>query len=131
MEEQRGPAFLRIDPCDNIVNLLNVELKTYNIILHMKDRLDDDYEELIVDYIGLGKALDEALTEYTDRDRANNVQDVKKEIYNILKEKLSVLNEWFAHVDRAGFYAESSLKRLTAIQSGAQFVLEDQKREEG
>ena len=86
---------------------------------------------LIVDYIGLGKALDEALTEYTDRDRANNVQDVKKEIYNILKEKLSVLNEWFAHVDRAGFYAEDSLKRLTAIQSGAQFVLEDQKREDG
>ena len=85
---------------------------------------------LIVDYIGLGKALDEALTEYTDRDRANNVQDVKKEIYNILKEKLSILNEWFARVDRAGFYTEDSLKRLTAIQTGTQFVLEDQKREQ-
>ena len=109
-------------------------LKSYNLMQAIA-RVNRVYPGkvygLIVDYIGLGKALDEALTEYTDRDRANNVQDVKKEIYNILKEKLSVLNEWFTHVDRAGFYAENSLKRLTAIQSGAQFVLEDQKREEG
>ncbi len=84
---------------------------------------------LIVDYIGLGKSLDLALEEYTDRDRVNNVQDVKAEIYNILKEKLSILNEWFAHVDRAGFYAENSLKRLTAIQAGTEFVLENPDRE--
>ena len=110
------------------------KLKSYNLMQAIA-RVNRVYPGkvygLIVDYIGLGKALDEALTEYTDRDRANNVQDVKKEIYNILKEKLSVLNEWFAHVDRAGYYAEDSLKRLTAIQSGAQFVLEDQKREDG
>ena len=109
-------------------------LKSYNLMQAIA-RVNRVYPGkvygLIVDYIGLGKALDEALTEYTDRDRANNVQDVKKEIYNILKEKLSVLNEWFARVDRAGFYAEDSLKRLTAIQYGAQFVLEDQKREDG
>ena len=37
---------------------------------------------LVVDYIGLDKALDEALTEYTDRDRENNCQDIKEEIYN-------------------------------------------------
>lgn len=108
-------------------------LKSYNLMQAIA-RVNRVYPGkvygLIVDYIGLGKALDEALTEYTDRDRANNVQDVKKEIYNILKEKLSILNEWFARVDRAGFYAEDSLKRLTAIQVGTQFVLEDQKREQ-
>lgn len=109
-------------------------LKSYNLMQAIA-RVNRVYPGkvygLIVDYIGLGKALDEALTEYTDRDRANNVQDVKKEIYNILKEKLSVLNEWFARIDRAGFYSENSLKRLTAIQNGAQFILEDQKREDG
>lgn len=108
-------------------------LKSYNLMQAIA-RVNRVYPGkvygLIVDYIGLGKALDEALTEYTDRDRANNVQDVKKEIYNILKEKLSILNEWFARVDRAGFYTEDSLKRLTAIQTGTQFVLEDQKREQ-
>ena len=107
-------------------------LKSYNLMQAIA-RVNRVYPGkvygLIVDYIGLGKALDEALTEYTDRDRANNVQDIKKEIYNILKEKLSILNEWFARVDRAGFYTNDALKRLTAIQEGTQFVLEDQKRE--
>lgn len=85
---------------------------------------------LIVDYIGLGKALDSALTEYTDRDRVNNVQDIKKEIYNILKEKLNILNEWFYKIEKAKFFSDDSLTRFTAIQEGAQFVLEDKKREE-
>jgi len=85
---------------------------------------------LIVDYIGLGKALDEALTAYTDRDREQNCQDVKKEIYNLLKEKLSILNEWFYKIDKTQFQAKESLTRFKAIQTGAQFILEDKKRED-
>lgn len=85
---------------------------------------------LIVDYIGLGKALDEAMAEYTDRDKKENVQDVKKEIYNILVEKLSILNEWFFKIDKSKFFSNSSIERFKAIQDGAQFVLEDKKREE-
>lgn len=84
---------------------------------------------LVVDYIGLGKALDEALTAYTDRGRQENCQDVKKkEIYNILKEKLSILNEWFYKIDRSGFVTKDSLTRFKAIQQGAQFILENKKR---
>ena len=85
---------------------------------------------LVVDYIGLDKALDEALTEYTDRDRANNCQDVKEEIYTILKEKLSILNEMFYKIDKSKFYSSDALTRFTAIQEGTQFVLEDKKRED-
>jgi type I restriction enzyme R subunit len=85
---------------------------------------------LIVDYIGLGKALEEAMEEYTDRDRKQNVQDVKKEIYNILKEKLSILNEWFYKIDKSKFYSTDSLERFQAIQAGAQFILEDKTRED-
>lgn len=85
---------------------------------------------LIVDYIGLGKALKEAMEEYTDRDRKHNVQDVKKEIYDILKEKLSILNEWFYKVDKSKFYSSDNLQRFQAIQAGAQFILEDKKRED-
>lgn len=85
---------------------------------------------LVVDYLGLDKALDEALTEYTDRDRENNCQDVKEEIYTILKEKLSILNEMFYKVDKSKFYSTNSLDRFTAIQDGTQFVLSDKKRED-
>lgn len=84
---------------------------------------------LIVDYIGLGKALEAALSEYTVRDRKNNVQDVKNEIYNILKEKLSILNEWFYKVDKSKFYSSDSSARFQSIQIGTQFVLESKERE--
>ena len=47
-------------------------LKSYNLMQAIA-RVNRVYPckcyGLIVDYIGLGKALDEALTEYTDRDR--------------------------------------------------------------
>ncbi len=85
---------------------------------------------LVVDYIGLGKALEEALEQYTDRDRQENVQDIKKEIYNILKEKLNILNEWFYKIDRTGFNSNEALPRLQSIQAGVQFILENKKREE-
>ena len=108
-------------------------LKSYNLMQAIA-RVNRVYPGkiygLIVDYIGLGKALDSALTEYTDRDRTNNVQDVKQEIYNLLKEKLSILNEWFYKIEKAKFYSSDSLTRFTAIQEGAQFVLEDKKRED-
>lgn len=108
-------------------------LKSYNLMQAIA-RVNRVYpgktSGLIVDYIGLSKALDEALTEYTDRDRENNCQDVKKEICDILKEKLSILNEWFYKINRAKFFSNDALLRFEAIQEGAQFVLEDKKREE-
>ncbi|MBO6072284.1 type I restriction endonuclease subunit R [bacterium] len=49
---------------------------------------------LIVDYIGLNTALNNALIEYTDRDKnkTNTLQDIKVQIYNLLKEKLEYLD---------------------------------------
>lgn len=82
---------------------------------------------LVVDYIGLGKALEAALSEYTDRDRETNLQDVKNEIHNLLIEKLNILNEWFYKIDKAKFFSNDSLTRFKAIQDGAQFVLEEKR----
>lgn len=108
-------------------------LKSYNLMQAIA-RVNRVYPGkvygLIVDYIGLNKALDSALTEYTDRDRTNNVQDIKKEIYIILKEKLSILNEWFYKIEKSKFYSKDSLTRFTAIQEGAQFILADKKNRE-
>jgi type I restriction enzyme, R subunit len=108
-------------------------LKSYNLMQAIA-RVNRVYPGkkygLIVDYLGLDKALDEALDEYTDRDRENNCQNVKNEIYNILKEKLSILNEWFYKIDRSKFDSDDSLNRFTSIQEGTQFILSDKKREE-
>jgi len=108
-------------------------LKSYNLmqaIARVNRVYPGKYYGLVVDYIGLGKALESALTEYTDRDRTSNVQDIKLEIYNLLKEKLSILNEWFFKVDKSKFYSSDSLTRFTAVQEGAQFILEDKKKKE-
>ncbi len=107
-------------------------LKSYNLMQAIA-RVNRVYpgktSGLIVDYIGLSKVLDEALSQYTDRDRANNCQDAKNEIYNILKEKLSILNEWFYKVNKTKFFNKDAPTRFAAIQESAQFILEDKKRE--
>ena len=109
------------------------KLKSYNLmqaIARVNRVYPGKYYGLIVDYIGLNKALNEALTEYTDRDRQENVQDVKKEIYNILKEKLSILNERFYKIDKSAFYSSNSNDRFHAVQVGAEFILQDTKVED-
>lgn len=86
---------------------------------------------LIVDYIGLSGALDEALAQYTQRDRDENVQDAKKEIYNQFVEILSVLDEWFYKINKTGFLTTmNDSEKYTAIQEGSQFILQDATREE-
>ena len=88
---------------------------------------------LIVDYIGLAKALDQALDTYTARDKEFNIKDIQDTAKKILMDKLSVLNELFNKnkVEMAGFYSTDSPKRFKAIQNGAQFILsnENQKNE--
>jgi len=88
---------------------------------------------LIVDYIGLAKALDQALDTYTARDKEFNIKDIQDTAKKILMDKLSVLNELFNKnkVEMAGFYSPDSPKRFKAIQNGAQFILsnENQKNE--
>lgn len=109
------------------------KLKSYNLMQAIA-RVNRIYPGkvygLIVDYIGLNRALEEALIEYTDRDREQNCQDVKKEIYNILKEKISILNEWFYKINKAKFFSNQTLDRFSSIQEGTEFILSDAKRED-
>lgn len=83
---------------------------------------------LIVDYIGLAKALDEALDNYTARDKELNIKDIQEVALTILKEKLSIFNEWFYKIKVDNFKSTSAKTRFEVIQEGASFVLENEKR---
>lgn len=83
---------------------------------------------LIVDYIGLSKALDKALDQYTARDKEFNIKDIQDTAKRILLEKLSILNELFHGVDMAGFYSNDNPKRFKAIQNGAQHILSNENK---
>ena len=83
---------------------------------------------LVVDYIGLAKALEDALNTYTARDKEFNLKDIQEVALTILKEKLSILNEWFYKIDLDEFNSTSAKERFGVIQQGAAFVLENDKR---
>lgn len=83
---------------------------------------------LIVDYIGISKALDEALNTYTKRDRELNLKDIRETAKTLIDEKLSILDEWFYKIDVNAFRSERELDKFRAIQEGANFILENEKR---
>ena len=83
---------------------------------------------LIVDYIGLNDQLNEALDKYTARDKEFNLKDIQEVALNILKEKLSIFNEWFHFIDIKKFNSSSAKERFSVIQEGAGFILENDTR---
>lgn len=83
---------------------------------------------LIVDYIGLNDYLNEALDKYTARDKEFNLKDIQDVALNILKEKLSIFNEWFHSIDIKKFNSQSAKERFSVIQAGAGFILADENR---
>nr|MCR5422394.1 HsdR family type I site-specific deoxyribonuclease [Bacilli bacterium] len=83
---------------------------------------------LIVDYIGLNDNLNEALDKYTARDKEFNLKDIQDVALNILKEKLSIFNEWLYFIDIKKFNSQSAKERFSVIQEGAGFILGDEKR---
>ena len=83
---------------------------------------------LIVDYIGISKALDEALNTYTKRDRDINLKDIRETAKTLIEENLSILDEWFYKIDKTRFNNDKKLDKFRCIQDGADFVLENEKR---
>ncbi|RMA78622.1 type I restriction enzyme R subunit [Metamycoplasma subdolum] len=83
---------------------------------------------LIVDYLNLKSFLDKALSQYTERDQKNNCKDIKEEIYDILIEKLNILNAMFKTINCSSFQSNDAKQKFEAIQNGADFVLQDERR---
>lgn len=83
---------------------------------------------LIVDYVGISKYLDEALNTYTKRDKETNLTDIRNTAYLLIKENLSILDEWFYKINVDGFKTDNELQKYRLIQEGTDFVLENDKR---
>ena len=85
---------------------------------------------LIVDYIGIGADLRNALNEYTNRDR-DKVPDITA-AYVIVKEKIEVMRDFFYGFDYQGFFSSSNQLRLRTLADGINYVLskdEDEKKD--
>ena len=82
---------------------------------------------LIVDYIGIFKSINNALSIYTKRDKETNMKDIRNAAKTLIYDNLSILNELFYNVDKSKFNSNIELEKFRAIQEGTDFVLEDEK----
>ena len=82
---------------------------------------------LIVDYIGIGADLRNALNEYTNRDR-DKVPDITA-AYVIVKEKLEIMRDFFYGFNYEPFFSRSNQLRLKTLADGINYVLEKDEEE--
>ena len=104
---------------------LNSEDAGMELIAALLNLDDENFENLAGVYLlEMQKSLSSSKIQMTMAQMLNS-----EGIYNILKEKLSILNEWFYKIDRSKFDSDDSLNRFTSIQEGTQFILSDKKRD--
>ena len=88
---------------------------------------------LIVDYVGIARALKQAMFDYTGRDRANyGDMDIGTRAYPKFQEKLEVCQSLFHGFDYSRFITGSDLERAHLITGGVNFISDahEEKRKE-
>ena len=86
---------------------------------------------LVVDYIGIAKALKEAMRDYTGRDRKNfGNPDIKGIAFTKFKEKLEVCQDLFHGYDYSKFHTGTDADRAKLIKGGVNFMLATDKQEQ-
>ena len=85
---------------------------------------------LVVDYIGIAKALKEAMRDYTGRDRKNfGNPDIKGMAFTKFKEKLEVCQDLFHGYNYSKFHTGTDADRAKLIKGGVNFMLAADKQE--
>ena len=86
---------------------------------------------LVVDYIGIAKALKEAMRDYTGRDRKNfGNPDIKGIAFTKFKEKLEVCQDLFHGYNYSKFHTGTDADRAKLIKGGVNFMLATDKQEQ-
>ena len=86
---------------------------------------------LVVDYIGIAKALKEAMRDYTGRDRKNfGNPDIKGMAFTKFKEKLEVCQDLFHGYNYSKFHTGTDADRAKLIKGGVNFMLAADKQEQ-
>lgn len=85
---------------------------------------------LVVDYIGIAKALKEAMRDYTKQDQDNyGNPDIKETALLKFKEKIEVCRDLFHGFDYSNFYNGTDNSRALILQEAVNFMLDPKKEE--
>ncbi len=86
---------------------------------------------LIIDYVGIARALKEAMNDYTARDRKNYGEtDITKAAYPKFLEKLEICRDIFYGFKYENFMTGTNLERARAITGGVNFIIAADKERE-
>lgn len=86
---------------------------------------------LVVDYIGIAKALKDAMHDYTGRDRKNfGNPDIKNTAFLKFKEKLEICRDIFHGYDFSKFQTGTDADRAQIIKGGVNFMMSPSKQAE-
>lgn len=85
---------------------------------------------LVVDYIGIAKALKDAMHDYSGRDREKfGNPDIKETAFLKFKEKLEICRDTFHGYDYSMFQTGTDADRAKIIKGGVNFIMSPDKQE--
>ena len=96
-------------------------------ISRVNRRFENKQKGLVVDYIGIKKHMNLALSVYTG-EQGENLEDIKKSVI-IVKEHLNLLEGLLSGIDKSKYFKGSPLDQLRCLNIAADFVLSDKKLE--
>jgi len=89
---------------------------------------DDKKGGLIVDYIGIGNALKEAMAFYASSGGKGNAVETQEKALQMLLEKIEIVRQMFHGFDYMRFFSVGTSERLSIILQAEEFILS---REQG
>ena len=108
-------------------------MKSHNLmqaIARVNRVFQDKAGGLVVDYIGIAKALKDAMRDYTGRDRQNfGNLDIKETALFKFKEKLEVCRDIFHGYDYEKFHKGTDHDRAQLIKGGVNFIIAPDKED--
>jgi len=84
---------------------------------------DDKKGGLVVDYIGIGQALKEAMSFYASSGGKGNAVETQQKALEMLLEKIEVVRQMFHGFDYMRFFSVGTSERLSIILQAEEFIL--------
>ncbi len=78
---------------------------------------------LVVDYIGIGTALKEALAFYSQSGGKGDPAEIQAKALELLREKIEVVRQMFHGFDYQRFFSAGTSERLSIILQAEEFIL--------
>ena len=82
---------------------------------------------LVVDYIGIKRQMNQALSQYT-ADQVQAIDDIQQSVV-VVKDHLALLDALFLKFDSSRYFTGSELEQLNCLKDAAEFVQQSQKKE--